>query len=94
VVWHARLGPAARLRSRTHRRFASFPRLVGSHALGPADSKWLYNKLDLTAKLLGQATGTSAVNQLEEVRHRLDNTGPGTAALVHAVERLIQSLTS
>ncbi len=68
--------------------------LVGSRALGPADGKWLYNKLDLTAKLLTQATGRSAVNQLDEVLHRLDNSGPGTAALVQAVERLIQSLTS
>src|SRR6266540_1315495 len=68
--------------------------LVGSHALDPADGKWLYNKLDLTAKLLGQATGRSAVNQLEEVLHRLDNSGPGTTALVQAVERLMQSLTS
>jgi DNA/RNA endonuclease G (NUC1) len=68
--------------------------LQASGDLSSADGKWINTKLDLAAKLLGQADVTAVVNQLQDVVRRLADSGPGTAPLVDAVHRIIQSLSS
>jgi DNA/RNA endonuclease G (NUC1) len=69
-------------------------RLVESQALDLADAKWIDNKLDIAAKLAGQAEVMAVVNQLQEVVRRLTKAGPDTAPLIDAMDQLIQSLTS
>jgi DNA/RNA endonuclease G (NUC1) len=69
-------------------------RFLASGAIGDADAKWIDNKLDVSAKLLGQADVTAVVNQLQQVVRRLADSGPATTPLVDAMHQLIQSLTS
>ena len=67
---------------------------LASGAIGDADAKWIDNKLDVSAKLLGQADVTAVVNQLQQVVRRLADSGPATTPLVDAMHQLIQSLSS
>jgi DNA/RNA endonuclease G (NUC1) len=66
--------------------------LVAAHVLDAGDGKWINNKLDIAARLVGSADNTAVVSQLQEVVHRAQNSGPAAAALVEAVRRLIQSI--
>ena len=66
--------------------------LVTSGALSAGDGKWTINKLDIAAKLVGQADENAAVNQLREVVRRAGDSGPATAALVATLQQLIQSI--
>ncbi len=66
--------------------------LVNSGALSAGDGKWISNKLDIAAKLVGQADENAAVNQLREVARRAGDSGPATAALVATLQQLIQSI--
>jgi len=76
--------------------FADIARLVDglvvAHLLDDGDGKWINNKLDIAAKLVGQADENAAVNQLREVVRRAEDSGPATAALVATLQQLIQSI--
>ena len=66
--------------------------LVAAQLLDDGDGKWINNRLDIAAKLLGRADDIAAVNQLQAVVRRAENAGPGAAPLVAALQQLIQSI--
>jgi len=68
--------------------------LLVAGALSAGDGKWHSNKLDNAVKLLGQASVTAAVNQLDEVLRKLAGSGLSASDYAETVRHVIQSLTS
>src|SRR5207249_12071567 len=66
--------------------------LVSAGVLDAGDAKWINNKFDIAAKLVGRGDHTATVNQLQEIMRRAEDRGPGTAVLVDALRQLINSI--